>query len=77
MLKENKPVVSEVASLAEVTGSKPTFVHVGEMSAEVKKVAADKKAYVDFFTIATLEGQAAGTLALVEGGAVKETATAD
>lgn len=44
MLKENKPVVSEVQALSEVTSTRPTFVWVGEMSDDCKKVAVDKKA---------------------------------
>jgi hypothetical protein len=75
LIKENKPVISEIAALSEVTGTKPTFVFVGELNDEIKKVASEKKAYVDFYSIKVLEGTAEGTLALIENGAVTSGTT--
>jgi 16S rRNA U516 pseudouridylate synthase RsuA-like enzyme len=76
MQKENKPLVSEVASLAEVTGAKPSFVVVGnpEANASVKSVAASKKANVNFYWIAALDGHSEGSVLFVEDGTVAATA---
>jgi len=68
MLKENKPLVSEISSLSEVSGDKPNFVLVGEVTDELKALAGSKKAHMSFYTVASLEGHAAGTLVLVENG---------
>lgn len=75
MQKENKPLVSEVKALSEVTGSKPSFVLVGDLEASpaVKKLAAEKKANLDFYWVASLEGQEEGSLLFVESGAVSDS----
>mmetsp|Transcript_32048 Transcript_32048/g.69836 ORF Transcript_32048/g.69836 Transcript_32048/m.69836 type:complete len:102 (-) Transcript_32048:763-1068(-) len=78
MNKENRPLIGEVATLAEATSGKPTFVLVGnpESSPDVKKVASEKKANLTFFWTAAVEGQAEGTLLFVEDGAVSGSVAA-
>lgn len=78
MNKENRPLIGEVASLAEATSTKPTFVLVGnpESSPDVKKVAAEKKANLTFFWTTAVSGQAEGTLLFVENGAVTSSVAA-
>lgn len=78
MKKENTPTVSEVTSLSAITGTKPSFLLVGNPNdfETVSKVASEKKAYLNFYWIATLEGQTAGSVLIVENGAVKDTLAA-
>lgn len=76
MNKENKAIVSEIKSLTEVTGDKPSFVLVGNPSNDVIKTALEKKAYLDFYWIASSEGQTEGSVLLVESGVVKSTLAA-
>lgn len=75
MLKENKPLVSEVASLAEVKTGNPSFVLVGNPDdfASVKGVASKNKANMSFYFIKELEGSAEGSVLFVEDGKITET----
>jgi len=75
MLKENSPIVSEVTDLSGIVGDKPNFLFVGEVTDEVKKLATAKKAHLNFFWVKSLEGQAEGSLHLVENNAVVSTTT--
>jgi len=75
MLKENKPIVSEVNDLSEVVGDKPNFLFVGEVTDEVTQLATAKKAHLNFFWVKSLEGQTEGSLNLVENNAVVSSTT--
>lgn len=48
MKKENKPLVSTISAITEVTGDKPNFVYIGEVTEELKKLATAKKAHMSF-----------------------------
>jgi hypothetical protein len=78
MQKENRPTISEVQSLSEVTGPKPSFVLVGNpvAYADVNKVAAEKKAHVNFYWVAAVEGQTEGSVLLVEAGVMSKALAA-
>lgn len=78
MNKEGKPLISEIANLSEVSGSKPSFVLVGnpESSPDVKKTASEKKAHLNFYWAASVEGSAEGSLLFVEDGKVAGTLAA-
>jgi protein disulfide-isomerase-like protein len=78
MQKENKPTVAEVQSLSEVTGTKPSFVLVGNPTAyaDVNKVAAEKKAHLNFYWVAAVEGQTEGSVLLVEAGVMSKSLAA-
>lgn len=75
---ENRPLVGEVSALADAKSGKPTFLLVGDVKnyEQVSAIAGEKKGNLSFFWIAALEGQAEGSLLLVEDGAVSKTLAA-
>jgi len=75
MLKEGKPLIAEVTTVAEAQGSKPSFLLVGspDSTPAVKAVAASKKAHLNFSYIASLDGNTSGTLLFLEDGKVSQT----
>lgn len=74
MRREGRPLVTEVKSLSETTGK--VFVSVGEPTDALKKVAADKKAYLTFVWVASLDGKNAGDVVIAENGVVGATLAA-
>lgn len=74
MRKENRPLISDVKSLSETSGK--VFVVVGAANDTVKRVAAEKKAYLTFYSVASLDGHNAGDVVVADNGVVTATLAA-
>jgi len=56
-----------------VKATKPAFLYVGEPTESYKKTAVAKKANLEFFSAATLEGQEEGSVLYIDDGKVAAT----